>query len=102
MKNPYIKFQNPSLHGSEVMLRIKKHNGRMHVRTNVPEAICPSKFFEVGGIMSGNNTDTDQMTHFGVSALGLIVCSGLFLLILRVNTVHCQPELSYLKQTVIF
>ena len=55
MKNPYMKFQNPSMHGSEVMLCIKKRNGRTHgqtdTRTNVPEAICPSNFFEVGGII---------------------------------------------------
>ena len=54
MKNPYMKFQNPSMYGLEVMLCIKKRNGRTdgrtHARTNVPEAICPSNFFEVGGI----------------------------------------------------
>ena len=58
MKNPYMKFQNPSMHGSEVILCIKKCNGRTDgwtdgrtdTRTNVPEAICPSNFFEVGGI----------------------------------------------------
>ena len=27
-------------------------DGRMDGRTNNPEAICPSNFFEVGGIMS--------------------------------------------------
>ena len=59
MKNPYMKFQNPSMHGSEVMLCINKRNGqthgwmpdaRTHACTNVPETICPSNFFEVGGI----------------------------------------------------
>ena len=54
MKNPYMKFQNPSMHCSEVMLCIKKRNGRTdgrtHARTHVPEAICPSNSFEVGGI----------------------------------------------------
>ena len=54
MKNPYMKFQNPSMHGSEVMLCIKKRNGRTdgHTQadTNVLEAICPSNFFKVGGI----------------------------------------------------
>ena len=42
MRNPYMKFQNPSMQGSEVMLCIKKRNGRMDARTNVPESICPS------------------------------------------------------------
>ena len=51
MKNPYMKFQNPSMQGSEVMLCIKKHKARMQGHTNEPEAICPSNFFEVGGIM---------------------------------------------------
>ena len=55
MKNPYMKFQNPRMYGLEVMLCIKKRNGRTHgrthARTNVPEAICPSNFFEVGGII---------------------------------------------------
>ena len=27
-------------------------DGRTHARTNVPEAICPSNFFEVGGIIN--------------------------------------------------
>ena len=56
MKNPYMKFQNPSMYGLEVMLCIKTRNGRTHGRThahtNVPEAICPSNFFEVGGIIN--------------------------------------------------
>ena len=42
-----MKFQNCSIHGFKVMLCIKKRDGR---RTNNPEAICPSNFFEVGGI----------------------------------------------------
>ena len=50
-----MKFQNPSMHCSEVILCIKKHNGCTHAWTdgcmNVPEAICPSNFFEIEGIM---------------------------------------------------
>ena len=50
MKNPYMKFQNPSMHGSEVMQCIKKRNRRTDgwtdARTNV---------LEVGGIMSIHN-----------------------------------------------
>ena len=34
MKNPYMKFQNPSMHCSEVMLCTKKCNGRTHGRTD--------------------------------------------------------------------
>ena len=33
MKNPYMKFQNPSVHVSEVMLCIKKRNGQTDGRT---------------------------------------------------------------------
>ena len=46
-----MKFQNPSMQGSEVMLCIKKHKTRTHGLTNQPEAICPSNFFEVVGII---------------------------------------------------
>ena len=34
MKNPYMKFQNPSMYGLEVMLCIKKRNGRTDARTD--------------------------------------------------------------------
>ena len=34
MKNPYMKFQNPSMYGLEVMLCIKKRNGRTDARTH--------------------------------------------------------------------
>ena len=51
-----MKFQNSSIHGFKVMLCIKKRaertDGRTEGRTNNPEAICPSNFFEVGGIKS--------------------------------------------------
>ena len=53
-----MKFQNSSIHGFKVTLCIKTHDertdgrkdGRTDGRTNNPEAICPSNFFEVGGI----------------------------------------------------
>ena len=50
-----MKFQNGSIHGFKVMLCIKKRDERTEGRTdgrtdNNPEAICPSNFFEVGGI----------------------------------------------------
>ena len=46
----------------------------MHARTNVPEAICPSNFFEVGGINTGcvaNSVDSDQTPCSAASDLGL-------------------------------
>ena len=62
MKNPYTKFQNPSLHGSEVMLCSNgQTDAQTNARTNVPEAICPSNFFEVGGI---NIRDTISQFHW--------------------------------------
>ena len=49
-----MKFQNSSIHGFKVMLCIKKRDERTDGRTdgwtNNPEEICPSNFFEVGGI----------------------------------------------------
>ena len=54
------------------MLCIKKRDeqtdgrteGRMDGRTNNPEAICPSNFFEVGGIKTkGNNVYSGKGTH---------------------------------------
>ena len=50
MRNLYKKFQNSSMHGSKVMLCIKKGDERTDGQTNASEAICPSNFFEVGGI----------------------------------------------------
>ena len=56
MRNPYKKFQNGSIYGSKVMLCIKKRDertdGQKDGRTNNPEAICPSNFCEVGGIIT--------------------------------------------------
>ena len=46
-----MKIQNPSTHGSGVMLCIKKHNGRTNGGTNIPEAICLPNFFNVRGII---------------------------------------------------
>ena len=45
-----MKFQNSSIQGFKVMLCIKKRDERTDGRTNNPEAICLSNFFEVGGI----------------------------------------------------
>ena len=50
-----MKFQNSSIHGFKVMLCIKKRDERTEGRTNNPEAICPSNFFEVGDIKSTHN-----------------------------------------------
>ena len=55
-----MKFQNSSIHGFKVMLCIKKRDERTDGRTDNPEAICPSNFFEVGGIMT-NSADPDQL-----------------------------------------
>ena len=46
-----MKFQNSSIHGFKVMLCIKKRDERTDGRMNNLEAICPSNFFEVGGII---------------------------------------------------
>ena len=43
--------QNSSTHISKVMLCIKKRDKQTDRWMNGPEAICPSNFFEVWGIM---------------------------------------------------
>ena len=48
-----MEFQNPSMHGSEVMLCIRKHNGGTHGWTDAQTSqkqYAPSNFFKVGGI----------------------------------------------------
>ena len=70
MRNPYMKFQNSSIHVFKVMLCIKKHDKRTDGWTNNPEAICPFNFFEVGGIINAslqkllirNNSNTPTKT----------------------------------------
>ena len=47
MRNPYMKFQNPSMHGSWTDGRTHAH---MDGRTHNPKPICPINFSEVGGI----------------------------------------------------
>ena len=51
-----------------------RKDGRTDGRTNNPEAICPSNFFEVGGINMGVNDKvrTDLDLHKG-SNLGMVV-----------------------------
>ena len=63
-----MKFQNSSIHSFKVMLCIKKRDERTDGwtegwtdgRTNNPEAICPSNFFEVGGIKRGTGKKEEQ------------------------------------------
>ena len=43
-----MKFQNSSMHGSKVMLCIKKRDERTDGRTNNPEAICPPTSLKLG------------------------------------------------------
>ena len=72
MRNPYMKFQNISIHDSKVMYapesvtnertnertnvtneRTNERIERTNERTDKPEAICPPPtFFKVGGIKS--------------------------------------------------
>ena len=63
MRNPYMKFQNSSIHGFKVMLCIKKRDERTDGRTNNPEAICPSNFFEVGGIKSNSVIISEEQLY---------------------------------------
>ena len=70
MRNPYMKFQNISIHGSKVMLCTKKHDERTNELrnkwtnewTDKPEAICPQLFSKLGAsivislVKTGGNT----------------------------------------------
>ena len=56
MRNPYKKFQNSSIHGSKIMLCIKKRDegteGRTDGRTDEqPRSNLPPNFCEVGAII---------------------------------------------------
>ena len=66
-----MKFQNSSIHGFKVMLCIKKRDertdGRTDGRTNNPEAICPSNFFEVGGIIKTKSIYQNDSYHLALS-----------------------------------
>ena len=54
MRNPYMKFQNPSMH---VFWQTEE-------RTDNPKPICPINFFEVGGIiMFAVSLPTHPKTH---------------------------------------
>ena len=49
MRNPYMKFQKPSMHCLKVMLCAKKHDkGSMDERTDTPGAICPQTSSKLG------------------------------------------------------
>ena len=58
MRNPYIKIQNPSMQGSEIMLCIRKCNAQ----TNEPEAITQ--------ILSGNVTCGGMDALMNLEVLG--------------------------------
>ena len=46
-----MKFQNPSMHGSQDMVCIKKRDEWTHRWMDNPKRICSVNFFEVGGII---------------------------------------------------
>ena len=66
MRNLYKKFQNSSIHGSKVMLCIKKRAEQTDGWTNNPEAICTPNFFEVGGIIKSHGLQShDKLSVSG-------------------------------------
>ena len=58
MRNPYMKFQDTSIHSLKVKKKWCGHTDtRKHGHTDKPKAICPTNFFKVGGItMPGVHT----------------------------------------------
>ena len=50
MRNPYMKFQDTSIHRLKVKKKWCRHTDtRKHGHTDKPKAICPTNFFKVGG-----------------------------------------------------
>ena len=47
-----MKFQKPSMQGSQDMTSLKKHDGRTNGITDEPKAICPTNVFKVLGIIT--------------------------------------------------
>ena len=51
MRNPYMKFQKPSMGSLKVNLYTNKHDyGTDDTQADKPKAICTTNFFEAGGI----------------------------------------------------
>ena len=74
-----MKFQNSSIYGFKVMLCIKKRDEWTEGRTNNPETICPSNFFEVGGIIihTPNNIQDIRQNYWTTEKKLLdFVCRG--------------------------
>ena len=70
MRNPYMKFQNPSMHGSYDMACIKKHRTDTHTRMENPKAICPPNFFQSLG-------DKNRWRSIDVTYMPIFYCSFL-------------------------
>ena len=79
-----MKFQKRSMHSLKVMLCNKKREVREDGRTNKAKAICPTNFFEVGGIktqakclffffINGNGCTWQDFILFHGGLLGLLV-----------------------------
>ena len=68
MRNPYMKFQNPSMHGSWT-------DGRTDTQTNNLKPICPVNFFEVGGIIKGQISSSSLIPVFAIHLPTVHVCT---------------------------
>ena len=74
MRNPYMKFQNPSMHG--FWRTDGRTDARTHARTDNPKPICSRSFFEVGGIINttvGHSWYDAFFNHFLYKILNALV-----------------------------
>ena len=67
-----MKFQDSSLNSLKVRVGTKKCDPRTHAPTHPPKAICPTNFFNVGGIdiyrnVGNSENETKLITIFDIS-----------------------------------
>ena len=81
-----MKFQNPSMHGSEVMPCIKKHNGRTHARMHK----CPRSNTSLQLLLSwGHNDETDLQCQCDVRLQDIVTTrSNELLVLLRIEDLN--------------
>ena len=102
-----MKFQNSSIHGFKVMLCIKKRDertdgrteGRTDGRTNNPEAICPSNFFEVGGIKTKQREITPKVRKPKLQFLYMTCCLILLYISTKYHLKYSKGYSSYRADT---
>ena len=106
MRNPYMKFKNPSIHSSW------RTDWWAHAQTEDPKPICPVNFFELGGIinvpsvlqftgpkkMLRQNLNWENIGHFGVLRQSLIVFGHCFFMGIIIRIIKYLPVCQHVSQ----